>query len=212
MQLEDLRNDYKSEPLVREKMFANPYDQFQYWFDQALKAKIAEPNAMGLSTVDDHGQPSSRMVLLKYVDTEGFVFFTNLKSRKVKEMEQNPKVALIFPWITLHRQVRICGMVKPVSKLKASAYFATRPRGSQLGAWVSHQSEVISTKALLMEKYKALKTRFKNKEVDMPGFWGGFKVYPHKFEFWQGQKNRLHDRFEYTRSSGDFWEINRLQP
>ncbi len=212
MNIEHLREEYKAKTLNRADLLPDPIGQFTKWFEQAQKAQLPEPNAMCLSTVSASGRPSSRLVLLKYFDHKGFIFFTNTGSQKAEEIAQNARVALLFPWIGLHRQVRIEGSAIKISNLRAAKYFATRPRGSQLGAWVSNQSEIISSKKLLIQKFAEMKNKFLDGEISMPEFWGGYRVIPDRFEFWQGQKNRLHDRFEYCLSKSESWIINRLQP
>ena len=215
MDIGDMRRDFESDGLDRDQLDDNPVRQFQVWFEDARKANILEPNAMSLATAGNDGLPDLRTVLLKYFDDSGFVFYTNYGSRKAREMEQNPQAALLFPWLGLNRQVRIQGKVEKVSKTESLRYFASRPRGSQIGAWVSEQSKAITSRGLLEQKVAEIKRKFTDGEVPLPSFWGGFRVVPHSIEFWQGRPSRLHDRFEYNRDDqGDNkpWTIERLQP
>jgi pyridoxamine 5'-phosphate oxidase len=211
MDLASMRDEYTKAGLDKETLHPDPVQQFELWFKQALNAELLEPNAMSLSTVSADGQPSQRTVLLKYFDKEGFVFFTNYESQKAKEIAGNPKVSLLFPWLPLQRQVRIQGVASKISTGESLKYFLSRPRGSQLGAWVSEQSTVISSRQLLLTKFDELKRKFSNKEVPLPSFWGGYRVTPDYFEFWQGGKDRLHDRFAYRISDGA-WDIEQLAP
>jgi len=190
---------------------ADPIRQFQQWYEEAIGTGIPEPNAMSLATVAADGQPSLRSVLLKLYDIRGFVFFTNYESRKADEMAGNPRVALLFPWVALARQVCILGRIEKISTGESLRYFATRPRGSQIGAWVSHQSQVITSRSLLEMKVDEMRRRFAEGEVPLPGFWGGYRVVPQSIEFWQGRESRLHDRFRYSRK-GDRWAVERLAP
>jgi len=212
MDLKHYRREYKLEVLTEDSVDKNPFLQFTTWFEEARKYDLLEPNAMSLSTVDADGQPSSRTVLLKYFDETGFVFFTNHGSKKADDIKTNPKVAVLFPWLALQRQVRISGVAEKVSFLEASKYFASRPRGSQLGAWVSDQSQVVSNRQLLQEKFKQLKNRFLDNDVPMPKMWGGYRIVPHQFEFWQGGENRIHDRLQYNLQEDKNWNIVRLMP
>lgn len=211
MDIGDMRRDFESEGLDREQLDSDPVRQFERWFNDAREAGILEPNAMSLATTGADQQPDLRTVLLKYFDHQGFVFYTNYGSRKAAELEENPKAALLFPWIGLNRQVIVQGEVTRVSQTESLRYFASRPRGSQLGAWVSEQSRVISSRGLLEQKVAEIKRKFGDGEVPLPSFWGGYRVAPHRIEFWQGRPSRLHDRFEYLRSH-DGWTIQRLQP
>jgi len=211
MDIGDMRRDFESEGLDRDHLNNNPVVQFETWFNDARTAGILEPNAMSLATAGADGLPDLRTVLLKYFDDRGFVFYTNYGSRKAYEMEENPQAALLFPWIGLNRQVRIQGKVEKVSKSESLRYFASRPRGSQIGAWVSEQSKVITSRGLLEQKVAEMKQKFSSGEVPLPDFWGGYRVVPERIEFWQGRPSRLHDRFEYVRE-GDAWFIQRLQP
>lgn len=211
MDIGDMRRDFESSGLDREHLDSDPVRQFEHWFSDAREAGLLEPNAMSLATTGSDLQPDLRTVLLKYFDHEGFVFYTNYGSRKARELEENPKAALLFPWIGLNRQVIVQGDVTRVSKTESLRYFASRPRGSQLGAWVSEQSKAISSRGLLEQKVAEIKRKFGDGEVPLPSFWGGYRVIPHRMEFWQGRPSRLHDRFEYLRSP-DGWNIQRLQP
>lgn len=211
MDIGDMRRDFESEGLDREQLDDDPVKQFQQWFEDARTAGILEPNAMSLATTGHSGMPDIRTVLLKYFDNHGFVFYTNYTSRKAQEMAENPQAALLFPWLGLNRQIRIQGSVEKVSKAESLRYFASRPRGSQIGAWVSEQSRAITSRGLLEQKVAEMKQKFSSGEVPLPGFWGGYRVVPERIEFWQGRPSRLHDRFEYVREA-DGWNIQRLQP
>lgn len=191
---------------------ADPILQFQHWYEAAIGTGIPEPNAMSLATVAADGQPSLRTVLLKLYDERGFVFFTNYESRKATEMAGNPRVALLFPWVALARQVQITGTARRISTAESLKYFLTRPRGSQIGAWASHQSQVISSRSLLDQKVAEMKHRFGAGQVPLPDFWGGYRVEPDEIELWQGRESRLHDRFRYSRDSAGHWVIERLAP
>jgi pyridoxamine 5'-phosphate oxidase len=212
MNIADLRREYSDRPLRRADLNPDPFVQFETWFAEARQTIELDPNAMCVSTVGADGRPSSRMVLLKSFDKSGFVFFTNLESRKAREMAQNPNVSLLLCWLPLSRQITIEGRANRVSTAEAITYFATRPRGSQLGAWVSHQSSVITSRSLLEAKWEEMKRKFAAGEVPLPSFWGGFRVCPTEFEFWQGRHDRLHDRFRYRRDETGAWIIERLQP
>jgi pyridoxamine 5'-phosphate oxidase len=210
--IDQMRRKYHRGPLERDQLNADPIVQFEQWFEEA-RARVhdAEPNAMTLATVGPDGAPGARTVLLKYFDHDGFVFFTNLESRKAAHIEQNPSVALLFWWSELERQIEITGVAQRVSSAEAAKYFMTRPRGSQLGAWVSDQSRVLTSRKALEIKLGEMKRKFADGEVPLPKFWGGYRVTPHTLEFWQGQPDRLHDRFQYVRE-GDAWKIQRLAP
>jgi pyridoxamine 5'-phosphate oxidase len=208
----ETRSEYARGELRRATLKPGPFEQFALWFQQAVDAKIAEPNAMCLATTGADQRPLSRTVLLKSYDERGFVFFTNHESRKARQMAENPNVSLLFPWLALERQVIICGSVEKVSTAETLAYFITRPRGSQLGAWVSAQSSIITTRSLLEQKWEEMKRKFGEGEVPLPSFWGGYRVVPREIEFWQGRPSRLHDRFLYTRQPDGSWKIARLAP
>ena len=212
LDLSHQRREYESPPLEDRDMSDSPFVQFESWYRQATEAQLLEPNAMVLGTVDPSGRPAQRTVLLKYYDAQGFVFFTNYESRKAQHIAENQAVSLHFLWLPLQRQVEISGRAVKVTSAESLKYFALRPRGSQLGAWVSEQSTVISSRSLLEMKFNELKQKFANREVPLPSFWGGFRVVPDRFEFWQGQKSRLHDRFQYVPQAGDQWLKQRLSP
>ena len=212
LELENLRREYTKGGLEREDLHENPVAQFNRWMEQTIAAQIPDPNAMTIATVDANGQPSQRIVLLKQLDDRGFVFYTNLSSRKAQDLKQNPKISLHFPWHFLERQVKVCGVVEPLSTADVLKYFVTRPRDSQLGAWASQQSRPISSRALLMQQFEAMKNKFSKGEIPVPDFWGGFRVKPHQIEFWQGGTARLHDRFQYNLQMDGKWTIVRLEP
>jgi pyridoxamine 5'-phosphate oxidase len=207
----DLRREYSMKPLHRANLDSNPFSQFDNWFEEALQAEAMDPNAMSIATVATNGQPSIRTVLLKYYDEDGFVFYTNLGSRKADEIDGNDRVALLFYWHELHRQVKIIGRAERISAADNIRYFMRRPRDSQIGAWVSRQSSIISSRSILENKFAEIKQKYANGEIPLPSFWGGYRVVPADIEFWQGRESRLHDRFMFT--AGDSgWEIERLAP
>jgi pyridoxamine 5'-phosphate oxidase len=206
------RSEYTRGELDRDELKPNPFEQFALWFNQALEAKVVEPNAMSLATAGADLRPLVRTVLLKMYDQRGFVFFTNFESRKARHLAENANVSLLFPWLALERQVIVCGSAEKISTAESLAYFITRPRGSQLGAWVSAQSSVITTRSLLEQQWEAMKRKFGEGEVPLPSFWGGYRVVPRDIEFWQGRASRLHDRFLYTRQADGSWNIDRLAP
>jgi len=210
-----LRQNYQSSGLRRSSLEADPVEQFRRWLQQAITADLLEPNALVLGTLNGN-RPSSRTVLLKAFDQRGFVFFTNYRSRKAQEITNQPNVSMLFPWYGLERQVAILGPAERISTAESLAYFSSRPFGSRIGAWVSQQSEVIKSRQILEIKWQELKHRFANGEVPLPEAWGGFRVTPLEFEFWQGRENRLHDRFRYQRqddgNNGQNWSIERLAP
>lgn len=207
----EIRRDYTQKALVESEVCENPIDQFMEWFEQALSTDMVDPNAMTLATATKEGIPSSRIVLLKGVDKKGFRFYTNYKSRKARELEENPQAALCFYWPPLERQVRIEGDVKKLSHQDSEAYFQQRPRLSQLGAWASNQSSELESRGELETKFEEIKKRFENKEVPLPDFWGGYLLQPTRIEFWQGRKSRMHDRICYKKG-GQGWKIVRLAP
>jgi pyridoxamine 5'-phosphate oxidase len=207
----ELRERFMAEGLDSDQLDGDPIAQFQRWYGQAIDARLPEPNAMSLATVDADGQPSLRTVLLKLYDAAGFVFFTNYHSRKAQQMDGNDQVALLFPWVALARQVKILGRAERIPTAESLKYFATRPRGSRIGAWSSPQSQVIGSRSLLEEKVAEMKRRFGDGEIPLPDFWGGYRVVPISIEFWQGRGSRLHDRFRYTKE-GDSWRVERLAP
>ncbi len=212
MELEDFRREYLQDGLEREDLVDDPIQQFERWLSQAVAGGITDPTAMVLATVEAGQRPWQRMVLLKDVSQEGFVFYTNLESRKAHAMAENPRVCLQFPWNVLERQVIVGGRVERLSNLEVTRYFLTRPRESQLAAWASAQSRPISARAVLEEKFLELKNKFSRGEVPLPSFWGGYRVVPDEIEFWQGGAHRLHDRFLYTRQDDLAWSIERLSP
>jgi pyridoxamine 5'-phosphate oxidase len=207
----DLRREYAMKPLHRAELDPNPFRQFDTWFEEALQAESMDPNAMSIATVAANGQPSIRTVLLKYFDEDGFVFYTNLGSRKAGEIDGNDRVALLFYWHELHRQVKILGKAERISAADNIRYFMRRPRDSQIGAWVSHQSSIISSRSILENKFAEIKQKFANGEIPLPSFWGGYRVVPTSIEFWQGRESRLHDRFMFTAVDSG-WNIERLAP
>jgi pyridoxamine 5'-phosphate oxidase len=206
-----MRQEYGERGLRKADVLADPLEQFTCWFDEACSAPILEPNAMTLATVDAAGQPSARTVLLKAVDRRGLTFYTNLESRKARELAANPKAALLFWWPPQGRQVRFEGEIEPVDDAEADAYFATRPRGSQIGAWASAQSNVVADRATLEAAEREIAARFAHRAVPRPPFWGGYRLVPARVEFWQGRINRLHDRLRYSRR-GEAWDLERLAP
>ncbi|NLC27345.1 MAG: pyridoxamine 5'-phosphate oxidase [Campylobacteraceae bacterium] len=209
LDLSKMRQEYTTSTLDEKDLNSDPFKEFTSWFEKA--SGQLEPNAMSLATVDPLGSPSLRTVLLKFFDKEGFVFFSNYESKKAKDLEENPNAALLFTWLSLERQIQIRGVVQKISRKESLKYFLSRPKGSQLGAWVSKQSSIISSRSLLEQQISKLKTKFAEGKIPLPDFWGGYKLYPESFEFWQGGQNRLHDRFLYTKSSKE-WEIKRLAP
>ena len=212
MDIHHLRENYARATLDRQDLQDSPFQQFELWFQQACASELLEPNAMVLATVSSEGIPCTRTVLLKYFDAQGFVFFTNYGSRKAHQIEQNPHVSLLFLWLPLQRQVQITGTAIKISTAESLNYFATRPRGSQLGAWCSPQSSIISSRQLLLMELEKMREKFANHEIPLPSFWGGYRVKPTSFEFWQGRSDRLHDRFLYTPKTDEQWEIQRLAP
>lgn len=211
MDIHELRREFKKEKLDLKDLKNNPFEQFDDWFKIALKEIDLDPNSMSLATVGADGIPSQRSVLLKYYDRSGLVFFTNYNSRKAEQIALNPFVSVIFVWLPLERQIIIEGKAEKISKAESMKYFASRPAGSQLGAWVSNQSSIISSRSILMAKLEEIKNKFKDGKIPLPDFWGGYRIIPHRFEFWQGGENRLHDRFLYQKSA-EKWNINRLAP
>lgn len=207
-----MRVDYHLGHLDEKDLAPDPFQQFELWFTQARDAGLLEPNAMTLATVDASGRPTARTVLLKHWDERGFVFFTNLESRKASHIAANANVSLLFPWLPLQRQVAINGAAEKISTAEVVAYFVKRPFHAQLAAWASPQSRVISTRAILEMKWEEMKRKFREGEVPLPSFWGGYRVVPRDVEFWQGGESRLHDRFLYSREPGAPWKIERLAP
>lgn len=207
-----LEPDFSRPPLLIEELESDPLIQFEKWFREAWDDNYPMPHAMSLATASEEGLPTVRTVLLKGYDTHGFVFFTNYDSRKAKQISGNPQVALLFPWVRLGRQVTVAGRVEKISKSESVNYFLSRPRGSQLSAWASAQSTVISSRAVLESAFAAAKRRFAKGEVALPDFWGGYRVDPDSIEFWQNRKDRLHDRFLYKRDESGAWHIERMAP
>jgi pyridoxamine 5'-phosphate oxidase len=211
MSIASLRREYAAARLDEAEVDRDPIRQFARWFEEARQAELLEPNAMTLATASADGSPSARIVLLRSADERGFAFFTDYRSRKGRELEANPRAALVFYWGELERQVRVSGTVSRVSRDENEAYFLSRPRGSRLGAWTSHQSTVIEARADLEERLEAMAARFEGGDVPLPPHWGGFRVRPDAIEFWQGRENRLHDRIRYLREAGA-WKVERLSP
>ncbi len=211
MSIADLRRSYTLGGLRRAQLEANPLQQLQKWLQQAIDAELLEPTAMTLATVDQSGRPSARVVLLKGLDERGFVFYTNYQSRKARELAANPHAALVLYWAELERQARVAGVVDKISRDEAGVYFQSRPRGHQLGAWVSTQSDVIPDRAVLDERLREIDRKYPE-AVPLPPFWGGYVLSPIEIEFWQGRPNRLHDRFRYTKQPEGLWLIERLAP
>ena len=207
-----MRKEYSEIPLRREDLDDNPFKQFEIWFHHAMEENLIEPNAMSLATISKDCKPSIRTVLLKLYDEQGFVFFSNYQSQKAKDIEQNPFVALHFAWLPLQRQLRIEGKIEKISTTESLKYFLSRPRGSQLGAWASNQSEIVSSRSILEAKFHEIKHKFLNGQIPLPDFWGGYRVIPRRFEFWQGGKDRLHDRFIYELDDNQAWKIQRIAP
>jgi len=207
----NLRRPASGLTLEREDLEGDPIRQFETWLRAACDSATLDPNAMSISTVDENHRPANRMVLLKYYDERGFVFFTNLSSTKATHIDGNENVSLLFFWPALGRQIGIRGAAVRIPHKETLKYFVSRPRGSQIGAWVSAQSSVISSRSLLEAKFAEIKQKFADHEVPLPSFWGGYRVVPEEIEFWQSRTNRLHDRFLYTRQDGD-WRIERLSP
>ena len=206
-----LRKEYTRAGLAESDVAPDPVEQFRRWFDETLAAGLHEPNAMTVATATADGRPSARVVLLKGFDERGFVFYTNYDGRKGRELDENPRVALLFYWGELERQVRVEGAVSRVSEGESDAYYASRPRGSRLGAWASEQSRVVEGREVLEGRIGDLEAEYEGREVPRPPFWGGYRIGPEVVEFWQGRENRLHDRIVYRRE-GAGWEIRRLQP
>jgi pyridoxamine 5'-phosphate oxidase len=210
-QIAHLRREYTRGGLRRKDLPEQPLALFEQWLWQACEAQLPDPTAMCVATVDAQGQPYQRIVLLKHYDDRGMIFYTNLGSRKAQQLADNPRVSLLFPWHFLERQVMVLGQVEKLSTLEVVKYFHSRPRDSQIGAWVSQQSSRISARGVLESKFLELKQKFSQGEVPLPSFWGGFRIKIDAMEFWQGGESRLHDRFFYQRE-GESWKIDRLAP
>ncbi|SHO54546.1 Pyridoxine/pyridoxamine 5'-phosphate oxidase [Vibrio quintilis] len=211
MELSDIRREYIQGGLRRKDLNENPFGQFDFWLKQAIHANLSDPTAMTIATVDQDGQPFQRIVLLKSSGEDGFVFYTNLGSRKAEHIQHNNKVSVHFPWHMLERQVHIIGRAEKLSAMENFKYFASRPKDSQIAAIASHQSSRISARGILEAKFLELKQKFAQGEVPVPNFWGGYRIIPESFEFWQGGEHRLHDRFLYTKN-GNEWVVERLAP
>lgn len=209
--LSNLRKNYSLNELDETSVDASPFKQFSIWFADALASELPEPNAMTLATSTPDGKPSARVVLLKSFDESGFIFFTNYESRKGKEIFSNPQAALLFFWVELERQIRIEGKIEKISREDSLEYFRSRPRESQIGAWASPQSSVIPNRNFLEDRFVKLNLEFSVGDAPLPKNWGGYKVFPKSFEFWQGRASRLHDRIFYLLNDGK-WEISRLAP
>jgi len=211
MELDDIRREYTKGGLRRKDLLPNPIDQFDLWLKQAIDAKLTDPTAMTVATVDERGQPFQRIVLLKNVDDQGFVFYTNLGSRKSKQIENNARVSLHFPWHPIERQVHITGVAEKLSAVENMKYFSSRPKSSQIAAIASKQSSRISARGVLEGKFLELKQKFEAGEIPVPSFWGGYRIKPESIEFWQGGEHRLHDRFLFSKDN-DTWLVDRLAP
>jgi pyridoxamine 5'-phosphate oxidase len=208
--LTHMRRSYQRTELHEEQVCSDPVEQLRRWLDDAIRADVAEPNAMCVSTCAN-GRPSSRMVLLRRLDSAGLVFYTSYFSRKGRELQANPRAAALFYWPQLERQVRVEGEVRQIPQDESDAYFASRPRGHQIGAWASEQSEVVENRELLDQRLRDYEERFEGEEVPRPHSWGGYAIAPERMEFWQGRPNRMHDRLEFVRTQGT-WSMRRLQP
>ena len=211
MDLTFMRQGYENSGLTKEQLNSNPFLQFETWFSEANEAEPI-PNAMSLATVGRSGAPMLRTVLLKLFDHKGFVFFTNYKSRKADQIAENPNVAMLFNWVAMERQVSISGVAEKIETSESLKYFLSRPRGSQLGAWVSDQKSVLSSRKILEIKLDEIKRKFAKGKIPLPDFWGGYRIKPENFEFWQGRPNRLHDRFLYSKTKDESWSVERLAP
>ena len=212
MDLAELRREYSQAPLLESEVDGDPIRQFDVWFNQAVDAGLTDPNAMTLATATVDGKPSARIVLLKGFDHQGFCFFTNYDSPKAQDLEANPKAALVLPWIELDRQVRVTGCVEKTDKETSQHYFAARPRGSQLAAWVCQQGQVVPDREQLDRLFREFDNKFENQDVPLPQHWGGYRLIPDAIEFWQGRPNRLHDRLIYRKQDDGSWVIQRLAP
>lgn len=210
MELADLRRDFSSDGLSKSALDPNPFKQFSFWMNEALEADIIDPNAMTVSSVGSDGRPSARVVLLKFFDENGFAFFTNYESKKGIDLTNNPHTVFHFFWPQLNRQIAIYGSVEKTSREESEKYFLSRPVDSRFAAWASAQSSVIASREILEDRFEEFREKFGD-DVPLPPFWGGFRLTPDKFEFWQGRQNRLHDRFCYL-LDGDGWRLFRLSP
>lgn len=210
--LAELRREYALGALSEVEVAPDPIQQFQRWLREALGAQLPEPNAMTLATADRTGRPYARVVLLKDCDADGFVFFTNYRSDKGRQLAENPHAALVFVWLELERQVRVEGTVGKIPVAESEAYFHSRPRESRLGALASRQSQVVASRAILDERFQQLATQYPDDNIPMPNQWGGYRVRPEMLEFWQGRHGRMHDRLRYRRQADDSWWLERLEP
>lgn len=206
------RVTYSKGELLESEIASDPFRQFASWYEEACKSGNIEPHAMALSTVSPDGQPNCRIVLLRGLDADGFLFYTSYESRKGMELAANPRASLVFYWPELERQVRIQGVAAPVSREESERYFASRPPGHRLGAWASHQSSVLPDRAALAQSAAEAAARFPGDDIPLPPYWGGYRLRPAVMEFWQGRPNRLHDRIEYLRDEGGSWTFRRLAP
>ena len=211
-ELDSIRREYLQGGLRRKDLPGDPLVLFRAWQEEIIRSGLIDPTAMSLATVDEDGQPSQRIVLLKHLDDEGFVFFTNYGSRKARELGGHPKVSLLFPWHIMERQVKVCGKAERISVAESLRYFATRPRASQVTAWASQQSSPIASRSFLLGQLARMKEKFADGEVPLPDFWGGIRVRAHEIEFWQGGASRVHDRFRYSLQARADWQISRLAP
>lgn len=210
--LHEFRKEYTLGRLTENELTQHPVTLFQSWLKDAIDANLPDPNAMTVATVDADGRPSQRIVLLKDVSEEGFVFYTNLGSNKAQDLKHNQNVSLHFPWYFLERQVSVQGVAQKLSRSQDASYFFSRPKDSQLGAWASQQSRPISTRELLVTQFHQMKEKFAKGDIPLPDFWGGYLIKPQRIEFWQGGEHRLHDRFEYNKTDKDVWLTQRLMP
>lgn len=212
MNLEDIRREYLMGGLTRADLHENPIAQFEVWLEQAIKSNLPDPTAMTLATVNSQGQPSQRIVLLKHLDERGFVFFTNYNSAKAKDIHDQERVSVHFPWYMMERQVAVQGKAEKISLAETVKYFTSRPRDSQLAAWASQQSSTIDSRKSLLIQFESMKAKFANGNVPVPDFWGGYRIVPHTMEFWQGGGGRLHDRFKFTCGDSGQWDLVQLAP
>lgn len=211
MDLESIRREYLKNGLRRNDLDSNPARQFERWMSEAIRSEVPDPTAMTLATVSPEGEPTQRIVLLKHADEKGLVFYTNYSSRKARDIANNSQVSAHFPWHFMERQVKVNGIARKVPTAESLAYFLSRPFDSQLAAWSSQQSHAVSSRSLLEAQFERMKAKFTQGQVPLPDFWGGFRIEPYRYEFWQGGAKRLHDRFEYTQAPTG-WDINRLAP